>query len=121
MNLHGIASSYISVVNPMQVVTVQLSSGYTTNPSGKRVPTYEQPINVNAQVQDLSSKDLRQLEGLNIQQSQVSIYFTGSVRAIERINAIGGDLITGSDGKVYLTTAVLERWPEWCKVSATLQ
>lgn len=121
VNLHGIVSGKIAVVNPLQPVSVRLSTGYQTDAAGRRTPTYGLPIQVSAQVQDLSSRDLRQLDGLNIQGSQISIYLSGSVDAVVRFSASGGDLITLQDGTVWLTTTVLERWPDWIKVSVTLQ
>lgn len=121
MNLHGIASNKIAVVNPMQNVQVQLSTGYTTNPDGSRVPAYAAPIVVIAQVQELSVQDIRQLDMLNIQGSHRSIYFPGTVTGEVRWNQQGGDLITLVDGTVWLTTSVLEQWPQWSKVSVTLQ
>lgn len=122
MNLHQTVSGAISAVNPFQPVTVQLSTGYRTAPNGKRTPTYNPPVTVSGQVQELTTRDLRQLEGLNQQGSMRAIYLNGSVDAIVRLNQEGGDLITLQDNSVWLTTQVLERWDVgWCKVSVTLQ
>lgn len=121
MNLHGIVSSAIGTVNPQQQITLQVSAGYTTLPGGKRVPAYEEEVTLLAQVQDLSQKDLMQLEGLNIQGSQKVIYCNGAIQGVVRVSQRGGDLITTADGNVWLTTAVLESWPDWCKISVTLQ
>lgn len=121
MNLHGIVGNKISVVNPMQVVAVQLSTGYTINPDGSRTPTYAPTVSVPAQVQELTTRDLQHLDGLNIQGSQRAIYFPGTVSGVMRFAQTGGDLVTTPDGNVWLTTAVLENWPQWSKVSVTLQ
>lgn len=75
---------------------------------------------VQAQVQDLSQKDLRQLDALNIQGSQKSVYIAGSLSGLIRKDGKGGDLVVLSDG-TWLVTAVLEAWPDWCKASITLQ
>lgn len=75
---------------------------------------------VQAQVQDLSQKDVRQVEALNLQASQKVIYVGGFLAGAVRATQQGGDLIV-VDGQTYLTTAVLEQWPDWCKVTATLQ
>lgn len=73
-------------------------------------------------VQELSQRDLRQLEGINVQGSQRSIYLNGIVSGVVRVTQQGGDLITLQDGSVWLTTSVLERWDVgWVKVSVTLQ
>lgn len=121
MNLHGIASNKIAVVNPMTNVQVQLSTGYATNADGSRVPAYAAPIVVSAQVQELTVRDLRQLDALNIAGSSRSIYFPGTVTGVVRFSQQGGDVITLPDGTVWLTTSVLEQWPTWSKVAVTLQ
>ena len=122
MNLHQIASGLISAVNPFQNATVQVSTGYTTAASGKRSPIYTDPITVSAQVQELTTQNLRQLDALNIQGSMRKIYMNGALFGAVRFSQRGGDLITLADGTVWLTTAVLERWDTgWVAVSVTLQ
>jgi hypothetical protein len=121
MNLHKIVAGSIAAVNPFQRATLQLSTGYTTNADGKRIPTYGNPIIVTAQVQSLSTHDLRHLEGLNIQGSQRTIYISGMLNAAQRPSQLGGDLITLRDGTIWLTLAVIEQWPDWVSVSVKLQ
>lgn len=121
MNLHGIVSGAISAVNPMQQITIQVSTGYTTGANFKRTPSYAAPVTLSAQVQELTQRDLRQLDGLSIQGSQKAIYCNGLIQGAVRVSQRGGDLISTQDGNVWLTTAVLEAWPDWCKVAATLQ
>lgn len=123
MNLHQIVSGVVSSVNPMQPVTLQSSTGYVTNPDGSRVPSYAPPItNLPAQVQELTTRDLRQLEGLNIQGSGRAIYMNGIVNGVVRVSKLGGDLITLQDGSIWLTTSILELWDTgWVKCSITLQ
>lgn len=43
MNLHLVASSVISSVNPMEPLSVQISAGSSKLPSGKRAPLYQTP------------------------------------------------------------------------------
>jgi hypothetical protein len=123
MNLHGIASPAIAAVNPLRPITVQVSTGYVTGPSGKPVPTYTDPITgVRAQIQPATFRDLQQTEGLNLQGTRKSIYITGNIDGIVRPDNKGGDLVTfEDDGTVWLVAMVLEAWPDWCKVAATLQ
>lgn len=121
MNLHAIVSGAIGAVNPHVSVQVQLSTGHTTTPAGKRVPAYSAPVAMTAQVQALTSTDLRKLDGLNIQGSMRTLYLSGSLSGVSRLAQKGGDLVTMPDGAVYLTTMVLEQWPDWCKVAVTLQ
>lgn len=121
MNLHSIAAGVVSAVNPLQPVIVQVSTGYGTNPDGSRVPQYAAPFTAIGDVQQLSTQDLRHLDGLNIQGSTRAVYLNGEVDAIRRINRKGGDLVTLKDNTVWLTTHVLEQWPDWCKIAVTLQ
>jgi hypothetical protein len=121
MNLHKVVVGSIAAVNPHQRATLQLSTGYSTNKDGSRTPTYGAPIIVTAQVQALSMSDLRHLENLNIQGSERSIYVTGVLSAVQRFTQVGGDLITLSDGTLWLTKAVLEQWDSWVKVTVVQQ
>lgn len=121
MNLHGIASRCISAINPMTRLTMQRSTGSVTGVDGSRVSTYDPPVEVFGQVQDLTSDDLRQLEGLNLQGDHRLIYLEGHWEGLNRLDEKGGDLIIFPDGKVWLIVKVVEQWPEWCKVAVTLQ
>lgn len=120
MNLHGIAAPVIAAVNPPVVATVRISTGYTTNPDGSRTPTYQTSA-VTAQVQALTYRDLQQIEGLNLNGTRRAIYLNGALNGVVRVSQRGGDLITLSDGTVWLTAYVFEQWPDWVKVAATLQ
>lgn len=122
MNLAQIVGPVTGMVNPRVPATLQSNTGYRTSASGKRSPSYDLPqVDVTAQVLELSTRDLRQLDGLNISGSSRKIYLYGQVNATVRVNRQGGDLITLQDGSVYLTTAVLEQWPDWVCCAATLQ
>jgi hypothetical protein len=121
MNLHQLASPAINVVNPRIPVIIQVNAGYNTAASGKRTPIWDVPVEVLGQVQELTTRDLRQLDGLNITGSSRKVYLYGTVNAGVRVTRNGGDLITLPDGNVYLTTSVLEQWPDWVCVAITLQ
>lgn len=121
MNLHALVSGVIGAINPNQAISIQVSAGYTIAPDRKQVPAYERAFTLIAQVQQLSTQDLRKLESMGIQGSTRKIWMNGSVEAIMRVSEKGGDLITLRDGTIWLTTAVMERWPDWCSVSVTLQ
>jgi len=119
MNLNGLVAGIVGTVNPQVSITVQASSGYTTNPDGMQVPTY---INSTAtgQVQPLGPQDLRRLDGLNIQGVTAKVYLNGDFEGVFRVLGKGGDLLT-FNGQTYLVTAVLERWPDWTCVGVTMQ
>jgi hypothetical protein len=123
--MHALVSPYIAAVNPMTAAILQISDGSTIAADGSRTPKYRVPTsNVSAQVQPLSSKDLRQIEGLNLQGYVVAVYLSGELDGLVRVQNKGGDLITiatGVHAGVYLVSMVLEQYPDWVKVAATLQ
>ncbi len=119
MNLHGIVSSAIGAVNPPAQVSIQVSSGYTTNLDGTQVPAYS-VLNTTAQVQALTGQDLKKLDSLNVQGVTQKAYLTGDFEGVFRVLGKGGDLITIGN-YTYLVSAVLERWPDWVCVALRLQ
>lgn len=124
MNLQGIAVNYISAVNPQIALSIQLATGYTIGSSGKQIPTYASAVTLPGQVQPLTYSELRQLDALNIQGTKRAIYVNGRLDGLVRVDKKGGDLITISNGPskgVWLVVLVLEQWPDWAKVAATLQ
>ena len=127
MNLHGIAAPLIGVVNPFIPVTIKVSTGYTTENDGTRVPSYAFLFDVPAQIQALSFGDLRQLDGLELNGEKRKIYLNGQFDSVNRPRATGGDLITFPDGNTYpfgtswLVVQSLEQFPDWCSLAVTLQ
>jgi len=126
MNLHAIASQVIPIVNPMIPATIKVSLGSATGPDGRQTPTFLVPPQaVTAQVQSLTYKDIQQVNSLNLQGVRVAIYLYGHFDALVRVSKKGGDIITINPpwpyAGIYLTAQVLEWWPDWCKVAATLQ
>jgi hypothetical protein len=123
VNLFGITANVISAVNPLAPVQLQYSLGtYTTTSAGKRVPNYSSPpTSMSAQVQPLSSGDLRLLDSLNLGGASRAIYVYGKLQSVIRLTQQGGDLITMPDGTIYLTVLVMEQWSDWARVAAKLQ
>ena len=126
MNLHGIVASVIGAVNERVPVSIQVSTGNSTSSTYKPVPTYAAPFNALAQIQPLTSDDLKQIDGLNIQGSHVKIYLFGQVSGIIRATNKGGDLITVGSGPyagIWLVVQPLEPFASagWCSVACTLQ
>lgn len=121
MDLLGLSTPAIGVINPRVSLQIQFSTGNTQTDDGTQVPAYAPAVTMLGEVQPLTGRDLKQLEGLNIQGSMRAIYIEGPLFGILRVDNKGGDLITDPAGKVWLVTQVLERWPDWTKVSVTLQ
>jgi hypothetical protein len=126
MNLQSIANGVISAVNPNFPATLYISTGNVVV-EHQQVPSYESTP-VSAQVQPLSSGDIRQLDALNIQGAQKAIWINGAALAVDRIKKLGGDIIVFPDGalpegNVWLVVASIEQWQgaTWCRVAVALQ
>ncbi len=120
MNLHQIVSNAIGTVNPFISADLLRSTGYTTNPDGSRTPTYATIANVPVQVQALSTDDLKQIEGLNIQGAKNAVYLNGNWFGVVRVGKQGGDLFKFGD-QTWLAVTVLENWADWTKLAVVLQ
>ena len=119
MNLHQMVAGAIGSINPFIPATMLRSTGYTTAADGIRTPTFEE-IPVSAEVQALSTDDLRQLDGLNIQGQKNAVYLSGNWNGVVRVGKQGGDLIKFG-GQTWLAVTVLENWPDWTKLAVVLQ
>jgi len=122
MDLRSIANSVSSTVNPNETVTVLRSTGYTTGAGARQVPSYAAPVSGPAQLQALSTSDVAQLDGLNIQGVIKAIYLRGALAGVVRPDGTGGDIVQiGSPAQNWLVVRVLENWPTWTKAAIVLQ
>lgn len=129
MNLHSIVRGAITAVNADVTATLRRSSGYAISPDGTQIPAYTDTTGIVVQVQAVSSSDIRQLDGLNIQGIRRVAYLNGSAMGIVRNLQVGGDLFvfpTGTmpEGDIWLVAHVMEQWgpgSEWCKCALVLQ
>lgn len=123
MNLHAGVSGIIAAVNPFLTVTVQRSTGYTTNADFTRSPTFT-TFTAKAQVQALSSAELAQVDGLNLQGEKIALYINGNLQGVNRPDGAGGDLVTLPDGSTWIVTILLENWNRmagWSKCALVRQ
>lgn len=120
MDLRTLSNSVSSQVNANTLVTVLRSTGFTVGAGRKQIPTYAAPVTGPAQIQALDAKDLKQLDGLNIQGTIKAIYLRGILAGVIRPDGVGGDLIQFG-GKTWLVVKVLEGWSQWTKVAAVEQ
>lgn len=121
LNLRAATAGVVAAVNPQILVSISKSTGYTTASDGTQIPTYAEYTGVLAQMQALSSDDLRQLEGMNLQGNRQAMYLFGQWAALVRADSVGGDIITLADGTKWLTAVVLENWPNWTKFALVQQ
>ena len=120
MDLHSIAGGAIGAVNPFVAAQYLKSTGTTTNADGSRAPAYAAPVTVSIQKQELSFKELQQIQNLNLQGIVCSMYLKGAAYGVYRGAGTGGDKIV-LNGQTWLVVAVPESWPDWCKVIVQLQ
>ena len=121
MNLHHIAARATRAVTPGVPATVMQSNGYTVGADGSQQPAYVLPyIQTTADLQALTGRDVEHLSGLNVQGVTEKAYLTGNFEGVFRVLGKGGDLLV-VNGRTYLVSAVLERWPDWCCVALTMQ
>jgi len=120
MDLYDCVESLIDVVSPYRIVTLLRSSDYTIGTGHRQTPTYSTPISVSAQIQSIDSKELSQLDGLNLQNITKVIYIHGLLSGVIREDVKGGDIIQ-FDSHKWLIVKVLELWPEWTKAIIVMQ
>ena len=130
LNLHAAVRGAITSVNPDRLITWLQSTGFTSAPGGVQVPTYTTHVDVPAQIQALTWKDLQHKDMQNQQGVARGVYLFGNVQGVVRPDAKGGDLLQfaqdiGGTVRTWLVVAVLEPWtPDaagWCKVGVILQ
>ncbi len=120
MNLYDLASSLITAVNPLTAATLTASTGYTTNADGSRTPNYAAPVSASIQVQSLTTRELSQMDGLNIQGNLRKVWMDGDWNGIVRPQGKGADLLS-FNSQNWLIVEVIEQWPEWTSVVVALQ
>lgn len=125
MNLHGMVRGAISTVNPDQLITLKRSIGYETDKAGKQIPKYE-TLQGMAQIQAMSSTDLRHTDNLNIQGIMRAVYLHGNWCGVVRADQKGGDILyfgqTPSEREqAWKVVSIVETWADWSKVVVCLQ
>ena len=120
MDLRSIANGVSSVVNGNVIVTWLKSTGYAIGAGLKQTPSYAPPVIAPAQVQALSTDDVKQMDGMNIQGTLRAIYLRGVLAGVIRPDGTGGDILQ-IDGRDWLVVKVLEVWPDWSKACIVLQ
>lgn len=127
MNLQSITEGVISSVNTPILVSIQVSTGNTTNADGTQAPSYAAAQSVYVDFQALTYNDIVQSDSINIQGERWKMYFTGNVDGLVRAENKGGDLVTVTDatsawnGFVFKVALITEHWAGWTSAILTLQ
>ena len=122
MNLQAIVRNYTAVVSPPTIGTLYVSSGSTKAADYTRSPTFTVHDDVSFDVQAMSGRDLRQIEGLNLNGTLRAVYIQGNIEGVDRNAGKGGDILYFA-GAYWLVVQVLEPWANngWTKVAVILQ
>ena len=128
MNLNAIAGPYTRAISPAVLATIQVSTGYVTNPDYSRTPTFVAKTGVTMDVQALSAGMIEHMDALNIQGILRAFWFNGYLEGIDRPAGKGGDLITVpattlAPAGTYLVVQMIESWDVsgWVHVVGQLQ
>ena len=128
INLRGIANSAIQQINSIQLIKIGAPNGYTVDPDTLlQMPAYTQ-LTAQGNVQSLSSDDLDQMSGLNIEGTLRAVYLYGNWGGILRPDGQPNTIlsfVTNESGttkeREWNVFKVLEVWSDWCKVAVVLQ
>lgn len=125
VNLRAAANVLTRGINPNIApgdATVRRYTGWATSSAFKRVAAYALPQPIELQVQALKAKEIEHLDKLNISDATRAVYANGQLKALNRNDQTGGDLLQ-FEGAVWLVVAVLEGWTTagWCKVAVVEQ
>lgn len=120
MNLHAIARSAITTVNPDITAIARRYQGEVMGPGRKPLPTYYPDETVTLQLQPLTKGDMEHVDGLNIEGLFKSIHINGSYYSVNRTMQKGGDLFI-INGQTWLVIEPIELWSDWCRLLVCLQ
>lgn len=122
INVRGLANMATQNVNPNQVVTLEVSAGFTVDDYGNQVPSFLSQL-IEVQTQSLSSTEKYNLDLNNKQGQYISIYAYGTIDGIRRWLQKGSSKFTfpayGEDEPaVWMVDQVAESYATWTRVIA---
>ena len=113
MNLHEIASSAINAINPFQTITITPRGMYTVNQYGETTETSGTPYTVEADIQPVSSEDIKFITNYNQSTIYKSFWVSANAYGLNRPMAKGGDMVVWGD-KTFYVVHMPEGWYETC-------
>lgn len=122
MNIRALANAATSRISPNTPIIWRQNLGTVQDmKTGRRSPNW-QDTRLTGQVQALTSRDLRHIEGLNEQGYTRAIYINAQAMGSRRGEMKGGDLFVISR-KTWKVISVPENWPMngWGKVIVALR
>lgn len=113
MNLHEVVSSAINAINPFQEITITSRGGYFVNDYGEREAIENKTITVMADIQPVSSEDIKFINNYNQSSIYKSFYVSADVHGINRPMVKSGDIVKWN-GQTYYITSLKEGWYDTC-------
>lgn len=113
MNLHEIVSSAVSSLNPFQTITITPRGQYTVNEHGETSATSGTPYTVEADIQPVSSEDIKFITNYNQSTIYKSFWVSANAYGLNRPMARGGDMVTWGN-KTFYVVNMPEDWYETC-------
>lgn len=122
INVRGLANMATQNVNPNQVVTLEVNTGYTVDDYGNQVPSFLSQL-IEVQTQSLSSTEKFNLDLVNKQGEFISIYAYGSIDGIRRWLEKGSSRFVfpaygEADPVTWNVEQVAESYATWTRVIA---
>jgi hypothetical protein len=114
MSLLDLALGVVGALNSNVSVTLYTYAGFTQSPGGPRLPLYTVST-VSAQVQELSTYQLKHMDELNVGGLLHNIWADTTLHSVDRVQGLGGDIIGMADGTWWLVVHVKEQFTDgWC-------
>lgn len=122
LNLHAIATEVITELNSPVTAQYYASTGNVVNADGTVTPSYAAATPLSVQLQQLTQRDLRHAERLNLQGQLAGVWVNGALAGVLRGSQQGGDKLA-INGQTWLVVAVPEGWsgPGWTHAIVQLQ
>ena len=112
MNIHSLAVGLVGLVNTNRNIVHKKYSGLVQNAHYERTPSYTETT-ILAQVQALSSEQLKTVNHLNLQGEMYSLITDVELRGVSRVDQQGGDMVF-FDNYNWLVVNVDETFTDHC-------
>lgn len=122
INVRSLANMATQNVNPNQVVTLEVNTGFTVDDYGNQIPSFLSQ-QIEAQTQSVSSTEKYNLDLINKQGQFISIYAYGTIDGILRWLQKGSSRFIfpaygEADPAIWTVDQVAESYATWTRVIA---
>jgi len=113
MNLHDIASQAISIINPLQTITITPRSSYSVNEYGEAVASSGESYDILADVQPVTSEDIKFINNYNQSTVYKAFWVSSDAFGLNRPMAKAGDKVAWGNQVFY----IVSRPEDWYNTS----